>query len=141
MMFDDQTVVSRLFTLTENLGKTQAALDLTSQSLAKATNKLDDVIANQNKFFMQQSTQEEDIKRVENSIQEYKETIKELSSKNNALEDRIEEQEKKIISLEKVQRESFQEKTENVKGKWVFLGTAITAILSAITAIVLALIK
>ena len=140
-MFDDQTVVSRLFTLTENLGKTQAALDLTSQSLAKATNKLDDVIANQNKFFMQQSTQEEDIKRVENSIQEYKETIKELSSKNNALEDRIEEQEKKIISLEKVQRESFQEKTENVKGKWVFLGTAITAILSAITAIVLALIK
>jgi len=141
MMFDDQTVVSRLFTLTENLGKTQAALDLTSQSLAKATDKLDDVIANQNKFFMQQSTQEEDIKRVENSVQEYKETIKELSSKNNALEDRIEEQEKKIISLEKIQRESFQEKTENVKGKWVFLGTAITAILSAITAIVLALIK
>lgn len=140
-MFDDQTVVSRLFTLTENLGKTQAALDLTSQSLAKATDKLDDVIANQNKFFMQQSTQEEDIKRVENSVQEYKETIKELSSKNNALEDRIEEQEKKIISLEKIQRESFQEKTENVKGKWVFLGTAITAILSAITAIVLALIK
>jgi predicted RNase H-like nuclease (RuvC/YqgF family) len=117
MMFDDQTVVSRLFTLTENLGKTQAALDLTSQSLAKATDKLDDVIANQNKFFMQQSTQEEDIKRVENSVQEYKETIKELSSKNEALEDRIEEQEKKIISLEKVQMESFQERTENVKKK------------------------
>lgn len=139
-MFDDQTVVTRLFTLTENLGKTQAALDLTSQSLAKATDKLDDVIANQNKFFMQQSNQEEEIKRVENSVQENKDNIKELSSKNEVLEDRIEEQEKKIISLEKVQRESFQEKTENIKGKWVFLGTAITALLSAITAIVLALI-
>ena len=139
-MFDDQTVVTRLFTLTENLGKTQAALDLTSQSLAKATEKLDDVIANQNKFFMQQSNQEEEIKRVENSVQENKDNIKELSSKNEVLEDRIEEQEKKIISLEKIQRESFQEKTENIKGKWVFLGTAITALLSAITAIVLALI-
>ena len=139
-MFDDQTVVTRLFTLTENLGKTQAALDLTSQSLAKATDKLDDVIANQNKFFMQQSNQEEEIKRVENSVQENKDNIKELSSKNEVLENRIEEQEKKIISLEKVQRESFQEKTENIKGKWVFLGTAITALLSAITAIVLALI-
>lgn len=140
-MFDDQTVVTRLFTLTENLGKTQAALDLTTQSLAKTTGKLDDVIANQNKFFMQQSSQEEDIKRVENSIQEYKQTIKELSSKNEALEDRIEEQEKKIISLEKVQMESFQERTEKIKGKWAFLGIAVTAILSAITAIVLALIK
>ena len=139
-MFDDQTVVTRLFTLTENLGKTQAALDLTSQSLTKATEKLDDVIANQNKFFMQQSNQEEEIKRVENSVQENKDNIKELSSKNEVLENRIEEQEKKIISLEKVQRESFQEKTENIKGKWVFLGTAITALLSAITAIVLALI-
>ena len=139
-MFDDQTVVTRLFTLTENLGKTQAALDLTSQSLAKATDKLDDVIANQNKFFMQQSNQEEEIKRIEDCVEEYKENIKELSSKNEALEDRIGEQEKKIISLEKVQRESFQEKTENIKGKWVFLGTAITALLSAITAIVLALI-
>lgn len=140
-MFDDQTVVTRLFTLTENLGKTQAALDLTTQSLARTTNKLDDVIANQNKFFLQQTTQEEDIKRVENSIQEYKQTIKELSSKNKALEDRIEEQEKKIISLEKVQMESFQERTEKIKGKWAFLGIAVTAILSAITAIVLALIK
>ena len=140
-MFDDQTVITRLFTLTENLGKTQAALDLTSQSLAKATDKLDDVIANQNKFFLQQTTQEEDIKRVENSIQEYKQTIKELSSKNEALEDRIEEQEKKTISLEKVQMESFQERTEKIKGKWAFLGIAVTAILSAITAIVLALIK
>lgn len=139
-MFDDQTVVTRLFTLTENLGKTQAALDLTSQSLAKATDKLDDVIANQNKFFMQQSNQEEEIKRIEDCVEEYKENIKELSSKNEALEDRIGEQEKKIVSLEKVQRESFQEKTENIKGKWVFLGTAITALLSAITAIVLALI-
>ena len=139
-MFDDQTVVTRLFTLTENLGKTQAALDLTSQSLAKATDKLDDVIANQNKFFMQQSNQEEDIKRIESSVQECKENIKELSSRNDALEDEIEEQEKKVISLEKIQRESFQEKTENIKGKWVFLGTAITALLSAITAIVLALI-
>ena len=139
-MFDDQTVVTRLFTLTENLGKTQAALDLTSQSLAKATDKLDDVIANQNKFFMQQSNQEEEIKRIEDCVEEYKENIKELSSKNEVLEDRIGEQEKKIISLEKVQRESFQEKTENIKGKWVFLGTAITALLSAITAIVLALI-
>lgn len=139
-MFDDQTVVTRLFTLTENLGKTQAALDLTSQSLAKATDKLDDVIANQNKFFMQQSNQEEDIKRIENSVQENKDNIKELSSRNDALENRIEEQEKKIISIEKIQRESFQEKTENIKGKWVFLGTAITALLSAITAIVLALI-
>ena len=139
-MFDDQTVVTRLFTLTENLGKTQAALDLTSQSLAKATDKLDDVIANQNKFFMQQSNQEEEIKRIEDSVEECKDNIKELSSKNDALEDRIEEQEKKIVSLEKVQRESFQEKTENIKGKWVFLGTAITALLSAITAIVLALI-
>lgn len=139
-MFDDQTVVTRLFTLTENLGKTQAALDLTSQSLAKATDKLDDVIANQNKFFMQQSNQEEEIKRIEDSIEECKDNIKELSSKNGALEDRIEEQEKKVISLEKIQRESFQEKTENIKGKWVFLGTAITALLSAITAIVLALI-
>lgn len=139
-MFDDQTVVTRLFTLTENLGKTQAALDLTSQSLAKATDKLDDVIANQNKFFMQQSNQEEEIKRIEDSIEECKDNIKELSSKNDALEDRIEEQEKKIISVEKIQRESFQEKTENIKGKWVFLGTAITALLSAITAIVLALI-
>lgn len=139
-MFDDQTVVTRLFTLTENLGKTQAALDLTSQSLAKATDKLDDVIANQNKFFMQQSNQEEEIKRIEDSVEECKENIKELSSKNDALEDRIEEQEKKVISLEKIQRESFQEKTENIKGKWVFLGTAITALLSAITAIVLALI-
>lgn len=140
-MFDDQTVITRLFTLTENLGKTQAALDLTSQSLAKATDKLDDVIANQNKFFLQQTTQEEDIKRIENSIQEYKQTIKELSSKNEALEDRIEEQEKKTISLEKVQMESFQERTEKIKGKWAFLGIAVTAILSAITAIVLALIK
>lgn len=139
-MFDDQTVVTRLFTLTENLGKTQAALDLTSQSLAKATDKLDDVIANQNRFFMQQSNQEEDIKRIENSVQENKDNIKELSSRNDALENRIEEQEKKIISIEKIQRESFQEKTENIKGKWVFLGTAITALLSAITAIVLALI-
>lgn len=139
-MFDDQTVVTRLFTLTENLGKTQAALDLTSQSLAKATDKLDDVIANQNKFFMQQSNQEEEIKRIEDSIEECKDNIKELSSKNDALEDRIEEQKKKVISLEKIQRESFQEKTENIKGKWVFLGTAITALLSAITAIVLALI-
>lgn len=139
-MFDDQTVVTRLFTLTENLGKTQAALDLTSQSLAKATDKLDDVIANQNKFFMQQSNQEEDIKRIENSVQECEDNIKELSSRNDALEDKIEEQEKKVISLEKIQRESFQEKTENIKGKWVFLGTAITALLSAITAIVLALI-
>lgn len=139
-MFDDQTVVTRLFTLTENLGKTQAALDLTSQSLAKATDKLDDVIANQNKFFMQQSNQEEDIKRIENIVQECGDNIKELSSRNDVLEDRIEEQEKKIISIEKVQRESFQEKTENIKGKWVFLGTAITALLSAITAIVLALI-
>ncbi len=139
-MFDDQTVVTRLFTLTENLGKTQAALDLTSQSLAKATDKLDDVIANQNKFFMQQSNQEEEIKRIEDSVEECKDNIKELSSKNDALEDRIEEQEKKVISLEKIQRESFQEKTENIKGKWVFLGTAITALLSAITAIVLALI-
>ena len=139
-MFDDQTVVTRLFTLTENLGKTQAALDLTSQSLAKATDKLDDVIANQNKFFMQQSNQEEEIKRIEDCVEEYKENIKELSSKNEVLEDRIGEQEKKITSLEKVQRESFQEKTENIKGKWVFLGTAITALLSAITAIVLALI-
>lgn len=139
-MFDDQTVVTRLFTLTENLGKTQAALDLTSQSLAKATDKLDDVIANQNKFFMQQSNQEEEIKRIEGSIQECKDDIKELSSRNDALEDKIEEQEKKVISLEKIQRESFQEKTENIKGKWVFLGTAITALLSAITAIVLALI-
>lgn len=140
-MFDDQTVVTRLFTLTENLGKTQAALDLTTQSLAITTDKLDNVIANQNKFFLQQTTQEEDIKRVENSIQEYKQTIKELSNKNEALEDRIEEQEKKIISLEKVQRESFQERTEKIKGKWAFLGIAVTAILSAITAIVLALIK
>lgn len=140
-MFDDQTVVTRLFTLTENLGKTQAALDLTTQSLARTTDKLDDVIANQNKFFLQQTTQEEDIKRVENSIQEYKQTIKELSNKNEALEDRIEEQEKKIISLEKVQMESFQERTEKIKGKWAFLGIAVTAILSAITAIVLALIK
>lgn len=139
-MFDDQTVVTRLFTLTENLGKTQAALDLTSQSLAKATDKLDDVIANQNKFFMQQSNQEEEIKRIEDSVEECKNNIKELSSKNDALEDRIEEQEKKVISLEKIQRESFQEKTENIKGKWVFLGTAITALLSAVTAIVLALI-
>lgn len=139
-MFDDQTVVTRLFTLTENLGKTQAALDLTSQSLAKATDKLDDVIANQNKFFMQQSNQEEEIKRIEDSVEECRDNIKELSSKNDALEDRIEEQEKKVISLEKIQRESFQEKTENIKGKWVFLGTAITALLSAITAIVLALI-
>lgn len=139
-MFDDQTVVTRLFTLTENLGKTQAALDLTSQSLAKATDKLDDVIANQNKFFMQQSNQEEDIKRIDNSVKECKDNIKELSSRNDALENRIEEQEKKIISIEKIQRESFQEKTENIKGKWVFLGTAITALLSAITAIVLALI-
>lgn len=139
-MFDDQTVVTRLFTLTENLGKTQAALDLTSQSLAKATDKLDDVIANQNKFFMQQSNQEEEIKKIEESVEECKDNIKELSSKNDALEDRIEEQEKKVISLEKIQRESFQEKTENIKGKWVFLGTAITALLSAITAIVLALI-
>ena len=139
-MFDDQTVVTRLFTLTENLGKTQAALDLTSQSLAKATDKLDDVIANQNKFFMQQSNQEEDIKRIESSVQECEDNIKELSSRNDALEDKIEEQEKKVISLEKIQRESFQEKTENIKGKWVFLGTAITALLSAITAIVLALI-
>lgn len=139
-MFDDQTVVTRLFTLTENLGKTQAALDLTSQSLAKATEKLDDVIANQNKFFMQQSNQEEDIKRIENNVQECKDSIKELSSRNDVLEDRIEEQEKKVISIEKIQRESFQEKTENIKGKWVFLGTAITALLSAITAIVLALI-
>lgn len=139
-MFDDQTVVTRLFTLTENLGKTQAALDLTSQSLAKATDKLDDVIANQNKFFMQQSNQEEDIKRIENNVQENKDNIKELSSRNDALENRIEEEEKKIISIEKIQRESFQEKTENIKGKWVFLGTAITALLSAITAIVLALI-
>ena len=139
-MFDDQTVVTRLFTLTENLGKTQAALDLTSQSLAKATDKLDDVIANQNKFFMQQSNQEEDIKRIESSVQECEGNIKELSSRNEALEDRIEEEEKKIISIEKIQRESFQEKTENIKGKWVFLGTAITALLSAITAIVLALI-
>ena len=139
-MFDDQTVVTRLFTLTENLGKTQAALDLTSQSLAKATDKLDDGIANQNKFFMQQSNQEEEIKRIEDCVEEYKESVKELSSKNEVLEDRIGEQEKKIISLEKVQRESFQEKTENIKGKWVFLGTAITALLSAITAIVLALI-
>lgn len=140
-MFDDQTVITRLFTLTENLGKTQAALDLTSQSLAKATDKLDDVIANQNKFFLQQTTQEEDIKRIENSIQEHKQTIKEFSSKNEALEDRIEEQEKKIVSLEKVQMESFQERTEKIKGKWAFLGIAVTAILSAITAIVLALIK
>lgn len=140
-MFDDQTVITRLFTLTENLGKTQAALDLTSQSLAKATDKLDDVIANQNKFFLQQTTQEEDIKRIEDSIQEYKQTIKELSSKNEALEDRIEEQEKKTISLEKVQMESFQERTEKIKGKWAFLGIAVTAILSAITAIILALIK
>ena len=140
-MFDDQTVITRLFTLTENLGKTQAALDLTSQSLAKATDKLDDVIANQNKFFLQQTTQEEDIKRIENSIQEHKQTIKDFSSKNEALEDRIEEQEKKIISLEKVQMESFQERTEKIKGKWAFLGIAVTAILSAITAIVLALIK
>lgn len=140
-MFDDQTVVTRLFTLTENLGKTQAALNLTTQSLARTTDKLDDVIANQNKFFLQQTTQEEDIKRVENSIQEYKQTIKELSNKNEALEDRIEEQEKKIISLEKVQMESFQERTEKIKGKWAFLGIAVTAILSAITAIVLALIK
>ena len=140
-MFDDQTVVTRLFTLTENLGQTQAALDLTTQSLARTTDKLDNVIANQNKFFLQQTTQEEDIKRVENSIQEYKQTIKELSNKNEALEDRIEEQEKKIISLEKVQMESFQERTEKIKGKWAFLGIAVTAILSAITAIVLALIK
>lgn len=140
-MFDDQTVVTRLFTLTENLGKTQAALDLTTQSLAITTDKLDNVIANQNKFFLQQTTQEEDIKRVENSIQEYKQTIKELSNKNEALEDRIEEQEKKIISLEKVQMESFQERTEKIKGKWAFLGIAVTAILSSITAIVLALIK
>ena len=140
-MFDDQTVVTRLFTLTEDLGKTQAALNLTTQSLARTTDKLDDVIANQNKFFLQQTTQEEDIKRVENSIQEYKQTIKELSNKNEALEDRIEEQEKKIISLEKVQMESFQERTEKIKGKWAFLGIAVTAILSAITAIVLALIK
>ncbi len=145
MAMDEQTVLARLFSLTESIGKTESSLALTSKSLDNISKKLDDVVINQEKLLHLQVSQGEAIKEIDEKdtvhYVDNKNRTKELFKKTDELEDKISKLEGQMKAIQEQQQISSDEKKETIKGKWAFFAATITAVLTAITAVVLALIK
>ena len=145
MAMDEQTVLNRLFSLTESIGKTESALALTSKSLDNISKKLDDVVVNQEKLLHLQVTQGEAIKEIdEKDMIHYvdnKNRTKELFKKCDVLEDRVSKLEGQLKNIQDAQEVSADERKESIKGKWAFYAATVTAVISGVAAIILALIK
>lgn len=145
MAMDEQAVLARLFSLTESIGKTESSLALTSKSLDNISKKLDDVVINQEKLLHLQVTQGEAIKEIDEKdtihYVDNKNRTKELFKKSDQLEDRVSKIEGQLKNIQDQQKMASEEKKESIKGKWAFFAATIAAVISGITAIVLALIK
>ncbi len=145
MAMDEQTVLARLFSLTESIGKTESSLALTSKSLDTISKKLDDVVVNQEKLLHLQVSQGETIKEIEEKdtihYVDNKNRTKELFKKCDILEDRVSKLEGQLKNIQNQQQTTSEERKETIKGKWAFFAATITAIVTAVTAIVLAFIK
>jgi len=145
MAMDEQAVLARLFSLTESIGKTESSLASTSKSLDSISKKLDDVVLNQEKLLHLQVTQGEAIKEIEEKdtihYVDNKNRTKELFKKCDILEDRVSKLEGHLKNLQDQQQQTSDERKETIKGKWAFFAATITAVLTAVTAVVLALLK
>jgi len=144
MPIDEQTVLNRLFSLTESIGKTETCLSLTSQSLDQITKKLNEVVINQEKLLQLQTAQEKAIQQINDKDAEHhadsKKKAKELFQKSDELEDRISRVEGQLVSIKQQQQNSSDETKEKIKGKWAFYAATVAALISSITAIILSLI-
>ncbi len=118
---DEQAVLERLFTLTENIGKTESSLNTTSKALDNISKKLDEVVENQSKLLHYQTTQGEAIKTIEEQDTlhyiDNKNRTKDLFKKCDILEDRISNLEGRVKNLERQTEITSEEKRESIKGK------------------------
>lgn len=145
MAIDEQTILTRLFSLTETIGHTEASLATTTKSLDNVSKKLDDVVVNQEKLLQLQLAQQQEIKKIDEEIENKyltnRSKAKELFQKSDILEGRVSNLEGQMKAMQEQQKLSSEEKREKIKGKWAFYAATIAAAISGITAIIIALLK
>lgn len=145
-------IEDQMLALKEDVGKLKSSLSSNIQYLNRIDGKIDNLVEGQNKLEViqerlttlqenQQKTMEQIAERDNRHHYENKAKLEEISKKYNELDNRIDIIEGKINGIDEMERNRNEQAKEKIKGKWAFFAAAITAIVTGITAIIVALIK